>query len=362
MQEVIDRLKSLEDELRDVGPFAWNKVELWGNKALPTIMKHCPEHTEQFKSLLKTPTYPATARAVSPRPVKDSVRYIFTPERYPADLERWADSKKRNEQQDKSEAAAYKQKCKNAYERILSFLGGIVYEMSTSQSNRSVRIGGNTTSSTIIVGDGNSVNAQTSQSHRTSKDSPKRKLLILAANPKDSTRLRLDEEVRDISEGLKRSRHRDDFEIIQRWAVRPRDFQRAMLEEAPQLVHFSGHGEGEAGLYFENEAGNTQRVSGEALASLFRLFARRSPIECVVLNGCYSQAQAKEIAAYVPYVIGMQQAIDDRAAIEFAVGFYDALGNGESVDFAFESGQVAMALHSTGCTEMPVLLTKPVSE
>ena len=135
-----------------------------------------------------------------------------------------------------------------------------------------------------------------------------------------------------------------------------------MLEEAPQLVHFSGHGEGEAGLYFENETGNTQRVSGEALATSFRLFAQKSKIECVVLNGCYSQAQATAIAAYVPYVVGMQQTIGDQAAIKFAVGFYDALGNGESVEFAFESGQVAMALHSTGYTEMPVLLTQPVSE
>ena len=229
--------------------------------------------------------------------------------------------------------------------------------MHHSQSHRSIRIDGNTTSSTIIAGDGNSINTQTSPSHLTSQASPQRKLLILAANPKDSTRLRLDEEVRDISEGIKRSYHRDDFEIIQRWAVRPRDFQRAMLEETPQLVHFSGHGGGEAGLYFENEGGQTQRVSGEALASLFKLFAQKSQIECVVLNGCYSQEQATAISAHVPYVVGMQKVIGDQAAIEFAVGFYDALGNGESVDFAFESGKVAMALNSTGYTEIPVLLT-----
>ena len=112
---------------------------------------------------------------------------------------------------------------------------------------RSIHIGGNATGSTIISGDGNSVNSQASQPTAPEQSPLKRKLLILAANPKSSTRLRLDEEVRDISEGLKRARHRDDFEIAQRWAVRPRDFQRAMLEETPQMVHFSGHGEGEAG-------------------------------------------------------------------------------------------------------------------
>ena len=227
-----------------------------------------------------------------------------------------------------------------------------------TQSERSIHIGGNATGSTIISGDGNSINSQTSQPTTPEQSPPpKRKLLILAANPKSSTRLRLDEEVRDISEGLKRARHRDDFEIAQRWAVRPRDFQRAMLEETPQMVHFSGHGEGEAGLYFEDAVGNPKLVTGTALASLFKLFSQKTQIECVILNGCYSQTQAEAIIRHVPHVIGMQQAVGDQAAIEFAVGFYDALGNGESVEFAFESGKVAMELNSTGYAEIPILLT-----
>ena len=49
----------------------------------------------------------------------------------------------------------------------------------------------------------------------------------------------------------------------------------------------------------------------------------------------------------------------DRAAIEFAVGFYDALGAGESLEFAFESGKVAMALNSIGDDDVPVLLKGP---
>ena len=44
-------------------------------------------------------------------------------------------------------------------------------------------------------------------------------------------------------------------------------------------------------------------------------------IECVVLNACYSEVQADAIALHVPYLIGMNQAIGDSAAREFAVGF-----------------------------------------
>lgn len=34
-------------------------------------------------------------------------------------------------------------------------------------------------------------------------------------------------------------------------------------------------------------------------------------LECVVLNACYSKVQAKAIAKYILYIIGMQQAIGD---------------------------------------------------
>ena len=186
------------------------------------------------------------------------------------------------------------------------------------------------------------------------------KILILAANPKTTSRLRLDEELRDIDDGLRRAQHRDRFTLAQRLAVRPRDIQRAMLDEMPQIVHFSGHGEGEEGLVFEDDSGQTQLVSGEALAQLFALFADPQeipdPIHCVVLNGCYSQVQAEAIAEHVPYVIGMGRAIGDRAAIDFAVGFYDALGDGRSVEFAFKLGCAAIDLAGKAESTTPVLI------
>ena len=161
-------------------------------------------------------------------------------------------------------------------------------------------------------------------------NTPVKKLLILAANPKGTSPLRLDEEVREIEAGLQRAQKRDQFILEQKWAVRPRDIQRAMLDINPQIVHFSGHGAGDEGLVFEDDTGQAKLVDGEALAGLFELFAEQ--VECVVLNGCYSQVQAKVIAQHIPYVIGMSQAIGDRAAIGFAVGFYDALGAGRPVE------------------------------
>jgi tetratricopeptide (TPR) repeat protein len=179
-------------------------------------------------------------------------------------------------------------------------------------------------------------------------------ILFLAVNPKDTGRLRLDQELRDIAEGLQRAQKRDQFNLEQRLAVRPRDIQRVMLDVGPQIIHFSGHGEGEQGLVFEDEIGNAKRVDGAALAGLFELFADQ--VTCVVLNGCYSEVQAKAIAQHIPYVIGMNQAIGDKAAIAFAVGFYDALGAGRPIEFAYKLGCAAIRLEGIAENLTPVLL------
>lgn len=161
-------------------------------------------------------------------------------------------------------------------------------------------------------------------------------ILFLAANPRNTSRLRLGEEIREIDERLWRARKREQFALEQRWAVRPNDISQAMLDFEPQIVHFSGHGTGMNGLAVEDETGRAQLIRTTALAGLFKLF--RGQVECVLLNACYSEAQADAISQHVPYVIGMSQSIGDRAAIQFAVGFYAALGAGRSYKDAYEFG------------------------
>jgi uncharacterized protein YjbI with pentapeptide repeats len=183
-----------------------------------------------------------------------------------------------------------------------------------------------------------------------------RTILFLAANPATSSRLRLDEESRQIEIGLQRAKKREQFDLKQKWAVRVRDVSNALLDFKPQIVHFSGHGTGDDGLVLEDETGNVQLVETQALAKLFKLFV--SNVECVILNACYSQVQADEIAQHIPYVIGMNKEIGDKVAIEFAVGFYAALGAGESIEFAYEFGCIAIELAGFPEHLTPVLKKK----
>ncbi len=167
-------------------------------------------------------------------------------------------------------------------------------------------------------------------------------ILLLAANPKGTKNLRLQEEEREIRERLRIAGY-GRVSIHSTVATRYRDIQQAMVDFNPQIVHFSGHGAGEDGLVFEDAVGKEALVSSEALANLFRIFSTEG-LECVVLNACHTQFQAEGIAKHIDYVIGTNQSIKDTDAIEFAVGFYTGIGAGKTIDFAFELGCNAVEL------------------
>lgn len=212
----------------------------------------------------------------------------------------------------------------------------------------------NSQGSNIISGQNISGNIFIGTQHVRSNERAFKKILLLSANPLATGWLRVDEEMREIKEGLRRAKQRELFVIESAEAVRYRDLRRQILDNNPNIVHFSGHGAGEDGLVFEDESGKIKYIESEALAGLFKLFA--DSIECVVLNACYSTVQADAIARHIPYVVGMGKAIGDRAAIEFAIAFYDAVGAGRDYEFAFELACNAINLAGIAESDTPKLL------
>jgi hypothetical protein len=167
------------------------------------------------------------------------------------------------------------------------------------------------------------------------------RILFMAANPQATTALDLENEIRSIEEQLRSIKYRDSIEFRARLAVRPDDLVRNVREFRPTIVHFSGHGAPE-GIILRNDAGGYNLISAAALK---RFFTARD-IEAVVLNCCYSEAQASAIRTVVKAVVGTTQALEDEAALRFSVAFYRAIGEGYSVGEAFRDGGDAVALHS----------------
>ncbi|MBW4609637.1 MAG: CHAT domain-containing protein [Hassallia sp. WJT32-NPBG1] len=177
------------------------------------------------------------------------------------------------------------------------------------------------------------------------------KILFITADPSDESRLRLGQELRDIKGRL--GKQPGNFQLEQRESVRVGDITDAIFAVEPQIVHFSGHGKSTGELCFENEVGKVQPVKPDALAAMFKLFAQN--INCVVMNACYSEIQAEAIAEHIPFVIGMNDAIGDKAAIAFAVGFYKALAAGKTIEKAYKFGCVEIQLQGIAEHLKPVI-------
>jgi uncharacterized protein YjbI with pentapeptide repeats len=168
------------------------------------------------------------------------------------------------------------------------------------------------------------------------------KILFLAANPTDTSQLRLGQEVRQIGDRISKGKKREAIDLIQHHAVRVTDLQHVLLQHEPHVVHFCGHGSATEEIIFEDDMGGSQAVSKESLTKLFTIL--KDNVQVVVLNACFSKAQAEALNEVIDYTIGMNTRVGDKAAISFAGAFYQALAFDRTVMEAFELAKTELDL------------------
>lgn len=168
------------------------------------------------------------------------------------------------------------------------------------------------------------------------------RVLVVGASPDDEAALRPDREMRIIEDSVARAKLRERFEITALKASTLDDLRRAMLAGRYSIVHFCGHGDS-TGFVLEGDDGKSFVWSYDSMAEYMERFAE---LECVILNACFSARGA--MSASRLYVVAMNDSILDRAAIEFARGFYDALGAGRDYTFAVSEGKINAQSKVTG--------------
>lgn len=183
------------------------------------------------------------------------------------------------------------------------------------------------------------------------------KVLFFASNPERTSYLKLDEEIRAITEKIRLSDYRDVVELVSLWAVQPDDLLQGLNVHKPQIVHFSGHGSVDGEIILMDKNRQVKPVNAAALKSLFATL--KDNIRLVILNACYSQLQAAAISENIDCVIGMSSAIGDEAAIVFAASFYRAIGFGRSIAEAYEQGKTAILLEGIAEEDTPKLISRP---
>lgn len=168
----------------------------------------------------------------------------------------------------------------------------------------------------------------------------KLRVLYLTSNAHGD--LRLDTEVRQVQQALRGAKYRDLVEVQQRPAATFQDLVDGLNDVRPHIVHFSGHGGGQA-IALSNESLDVPEQAVVRFKHLMMaLDATDTPPQLLVLNACDTLEGAEVLLPAVPVVIGMSDSVLDLAAAVFAKGFYGAIGAGQSVGAALKQGKVAI--------------------
>jgi tetratricopeptide (TPR) repeat protein len=181
------------------------------------------------------------------------------------------------------------------------------------------------------------------------------KVLFLASNPKQTQPLDLGQEIREIKNKIQASQNRDFLEFEQAWAVRFDELIQNLNEYKPHIVHFSGHGSQTGEIILLDKSDQVQAVNLEAIKELFSTVTQDN-IKVVLWNACHSKIIGEAIAEYIDCVIGMNTAINDEAAIDFAATFYGAIASKRSVKQAFKQAKAALMASQISEAKIPELL------
>lgn len=180
------------------------------------------------------------------------------------------------------------------------------------------------------------------------------KLLVMISSPKGHTELDSEAEWDRLSQSL--------GDLVDRgWVILERmqgatlgNLQRLLRGDEYHVFHYIGHGafdeKAQDGvLLLEDEHGNGHPVSGGFLGTM--LHDHRT-LQLVVLNACQGGTAGRQdpfagtaqtlVQRGIPAVVAMQQAITDRAAVQFSQEFYSALADSYPVDAALVEGRKAI--------------------
>lgn len=176
-------------------------------------------------------------------------------------------------------------------------------------------------------------------------------ILVISANPLDTTHITIDEEIKMIDSIIRKrmdeeiraidsklSEHTNvKYNFIQKLAVTVDELQEYFLQYKPNILHFSGHGNrtGEI-ILARNKSEHSDPISNDAICDLLALFS--DTLKCVILNSCYSKILAEKISEKIDFVIGSSRELSDEEAISFSGSFYLALSYGQTVQRAYELG------------------------
>lgn len=175
----------------------------------------------------------------------------------------------------------------------------------------------------------------------------KAKLMVVAAEPDNQTRVRASKVADTLRVELERELGRDGpYELRVLGAALFDETMRDIELFEPDILHLHLHGSEAGDLAFEDHLGETQRVPGDALVRM--LAGMKVKPTLIVLSACHLAVLAPALAEIAECVIAVTGTIPYKTGIAFAKYFYGAVGRGNSVAESIKKAKELAGIKTTG--------------
>lgn len=184
------------------------------------------------------------------------------------------------------------------------------------------------------------------------------KIAILVTNPARAGPLQTAIEGRYIEEAIRASDNRDQIDRQYLLASTLDSLMDCLNRSRPDVLHFSGHGGGEA-LLFDNEHAGQDGGTALDFDMVARVIAATSASpKLMVLAACDTLIGVDRFLDQVPAVIAMAAPIGDIAACEFSRRFYRSLCDGATIVQSLDQAKLLLEGKGFEDASLPTLTTR----
>jgi hypothetical protein len=185
------------------------------------------------------------------------------------------------------------------------------------------------------------------------------RILVVAAQPRGEAQLGVEEEWRELAQGLGWLRRLGLVRLKRLVPPTLSHLSEILAKETFHVVHFIGHGGFdpatlEGCLFFESDSGGVAAVNGLWLGAVLK---QQESLGLVVLNACegaregaapFTGVAQSLVRQEIPAVVAMQHPVRDQDAIRFSRRFYGDLARRGSVDSALCRARIGLMADNCG--------------
>jgi len=176
--------------------------------------------------------------------------------------------------------------------------------------------------------------------------SPPYCILFVGPNNSATAKLSLEEEFRKARDAFSFRRGSDFWSqrvMFERlFFASKNDLAQGLLKHNPIILHFACHGQKSALELFQGDLGADDLV--QAMAG-WSSVDNKNNLHLVVANACNSSHFARSLSQHADFVIGHDQPVEDRIAIDFAESLYLGLGAEQSLLESFSLARLNSPLY-----------------